>query len=319
MLKAAPEANVVLIRTRGVWGSSFTYAPTGNMPDLRGSALRGIGWLFANLLVFMPRRTVDITVEVVDRKNLPGTTREQINPWFEAWYNRGGAEKPTFVPYHFLFGARTFEFPEREELAAADLRQIRPETKEAVNQLVGDKLGRPLSSREQRGETTFDQLGLDSLDRMEVTLQVEQQFGFSADQSPANLGQLWALAQGLAEKRAPKPPPPEWFAPPSDEGEVKILGDTVAEAFVARALAFPRDVVAADDLSGVVTYRKMLVGARVMARGDFGAYRERMWACCCPPRWRATRCLSPSIWPASCPSFSTGRPARPTSPTPPGL
>jgi long-chain-fatty-acid--[acyl-carrier-protein] ligase len=266
VLKATPEANILLVRTRGVWGSSFTFASTNNVPDLRGSLLRGIGWLFANLLVFMPRRPVDITVEVVDRKRLPEPTREQINPWFESWYNRGGAEHPTFVPYHFLFGARTFEFPQAGALASADLSQIRPETKEAVNQLVGDKLGRPLSEREQQAETTFDQLGLDSLDRMEVTLQVEQQFGFSADQSPANLGELWALAQGFADKRPPKPPPPEWFVPPSDEGELKILGDTVAEAFVARALACPRDVVAADDISGVLTYRKMLVGARVMAR-----------------------------------------------------
>jgi long-chain-fatty-acid--[acyl-carrier-protein] ligase len=266
VLKAAPEANVLLVRTRGVWGSSFTFAPTNNVPDLRGSLLRGVGWLFANLLFFMPRRPVDITVEVVDRKKLPEPTRERINPWFESWYNRGGAEHPTFVPYHFLFGARTFEFPEPHALANADLGQIRPETKEAVNHLVGDKLGRPLSDREQQAETTFDQLGLDSLDRMEVTLQVEQQFGFSADQSPSNLGELWALAQGIADKRPPKPPAPEWFAPASDDGELKILGDTVAEAFVARALACPRDVVAADDIGGVLTYRKMHVGARVMAR-----------------------------------------------------
>jgi long-chain-fatty-acid--[acyl-carrier-protein] ligase len=44
------------------------------------------------------------------------------------------------------------------------------------------------------------------------------------------------------------------------------LGETITEAFVARALADPRDVAAADDLSSVVTYERMLMGALVMAR-----------------------------------------------------
>lgn len=266
ILKAVPEANIVLVRTRGVWGSSFSYARTGDAPNLGMTLLRGAGLFLANLFVFMPRRTVDITLERVDRSKLPELRRERVNPWFEAWYNHGGPEKPTFVPYHFLFGARTFEFPKRTGLAEADLTQIKPDTKTAVNQIVSDKLGRPLSSEEQKAEITFDQLGLDSLDRMEVTLHVEQQFGFSGDQSPTNLGQLWALAQGLVEKGPPAPPPPAWFRPPSDEEELKILGDTIIEAFVARALACPQDVVAADDLAGVLNYRKMLVGVIAMAR-----------------------------------------------------
>jgi long-chain-fatty-acid--[acyl-carrier-protein] ligase len=266
VLKAVPEANVVLVRTRGVWGSSFTYAPTAATPNQRAAVLRGLAWLVANLFFFMPRRPIDITVEVVDRGKLPPPRREEINPWFEAWYNRGGAEKPTFVPYHFLFGARTYEFPAPASLEEADLGQVKPETKESVAQIVADKLGRPLTAREQSPDTSFDQLGLDSLDRMDVMLHVEQQFGFTADQSPTNLGQLWALAQGLIEKGPPKPPPAEWFRPSSDGEQLKILGDTFAEAFVARALANPDDVAAADDVAGVITYRRLHVGARVMAK-----------------------------------------------------
>jgi acyl-CoA synthetase (AMP-forming)/AMP-acid ligase II/acyl carrier protein len=266
VLREVPEANIVLARTRGVWGSSFTYAQTGTTPNLKKNILRCLGWLIANLFFFMPRRTVDITLELVDRAKLPELKREKLNPWLEEWYNRGGPEKPTFVPYHFLFGARSFDFPAREELAAIDLRKVKPETRDSVNQLVAEKLGRPLTAKEQNADTTFDQIGLDSLDRMEVTLHVEQQFGFSADQLPANLGQLWALAQGLAENAPSKPPPEEWFRAPANAGPVEILGDTVPQAFVARALVSPDDVVAADDMAGVLTYRKMHVGARTMAR-----------------------------------------------------
>jgi long-chain-fatty-acid--[acyl-carrier-protein] ligase len=220
----------------------------------------------ANLLLFMPRRRVDITVEPVDRRAMPEPKRETLNPWLEQWYNAGGPEVPTFVPYHFLFGPRTYEFPKATSLAAADLTKVKPETRTAVSQILGQKLGRELTPTEQKPETTFDQLGLDSLDRMEVTLAIEQQFGFHGDQVPTDVGQLWALAQGLVEREPPKPPPPAWFRPPSDEGPLAALGETIPEAFVARALANRKDVAAADDLSGVLTYERLLVGALVLAR-----------------------------------------------------
>jgi long-chain-fatty-acid--[acyl-carrier-protein] ligase len=266
ILKAAPEANVVAVRTRGLFGSSFSYAYTGKGPPMARRLRQGLGWLIANALLFMPRRKVEITAEPIDRSRLPELTREAINPWFEAWYNEGAPEKPTFVPYHFLVGPRTREFPPPPGLSDVDARQIKPETRAAVNQMLADKLGRDLPESERRAVTQLDALGLDSLDRMELTLQVEQRFGFRSDQSPMTLGQLWALAQGLAEREPPKPPPPEWFRPPSDPGPLEALGETVAEAFVNRVTRDPKDVAAADDLAGVLTYERVLVGALTLAK-----------------------------------------------------
>src|SRR5260370_34026892 len=125
---------------------------------------------------------------------------------------------------------------------------------------------RPLTPEQQTAATLMHQLGLVSLERMKVSLDVEQRFGFSSDLVPANEGQLWAVAQGLVEVKTVKPPPPLGFRPPSDEGPPRMLGDTLAAAFVNRALANPRDVVVADDLAGVRTYARLLVGALVLWR-----------------------------------------------------
>jgi long-chain-fatty-acid--[acyl-carrier-protein] ligase len=266
ILEAVPQARVVLVRTRGIWGSSFTFAQTGKAPSLGRRLLAGIGWLLANLTVLMPRRPVDLTVEVVDRAAMPEPRREVLNPWLEAWYNPDGPETPTYVPYHFLFGRRSYEFPKFAGAAEADLGKVTPEVKAEIGQMLADKLGRPLTDAEQRPETTLDQLGLDSLDRMEISLAVEQRFGFTGDQVPVNVGQLWALGQGLVEKGPPKPPPSEWFRPPSDQGPLDVRGDTIAGAFVGRALANRRDVAAADDLAGALSYERLLVGALTMAR-----------------------------------------------------
>ncbi len=267
ILRAVPDATVVRVRTRGLWGSSFTYAPTASKPNIARRIYAGIGWLLANLLVFTPRRTLDITIERVDRRALPELRRETLNPWLEAWYNEGGPETPTFVPYHFLFGPRTYEYPKPPSLAKADLGEVTPATKAAVAEILQEMLGRPLTAAEQRPETQLDQqLGLNSLDRMDLTLSIEHRFGYSSEQAPATLGELWALAQGLVEKAPPKPAPPEWSRPPSDEKLLEILAETIPAAFAARALKTPKDVAAADDLAGVITYERLLVGALAMAR-----------------------------------------------------
>jgi long-chain-fatty-acid--[acyl-carrier-protein] ligase len=266
VLQEVSQARVVLVRTRGVYGSSFSYAFTGQHPHMGRRVLAGLGWILANLFAFMPRRRVDIILEPVEPGQLPEPRREVLNPWIEERYNPDGPEAPTFVPYHFLFGRRGYPFPPIQAEAEADLEQIKEETRQAVAEIVADKLGRPLAPAEDRAETTFDQLGLDSLDRMELALRVEQRFGFSGDGVPSTLGQLWALAQGLARRAPVKPPPPEWFRPPSDAGPLEIRGDTLAAAFVERALSSRRDVVVCDDLAGVLTYERLLVGALTLAR-----------------------------------------------------
>ena len=69
---SCPQANIVLVRTRGLWGSIFTIAATGDLPNLERCVVRALGWVFAALFVFLPRRKVTMTVEQIDRRDLPG-------------------------------------------------------------------------------------------------------------------------------------------------------------------------------------------------------------------------------------------------------
>jgi acyl-CoA synthetase (AMP-forming)/AMP-acid ligase II/1-acyl-sn-glycerol-3-phosphate acyltransferase/acyl carrier protein len=266
VMRAVPQAEVVLVRTRGIWGSMFSYTFTGKAPPLMRRLWTGLILLLFNLLWFMPRRRVDITLERLDRRRLPELEREKVNRWLEEWYNVGGPEKPTFVPYHFLFGPRTYRFPRPQGLAEPVTTTGKPEIRTAVAGILADHLGRPLSADELRPETTLDQLGLDSLKRMDLMLDIEQRFGFSGEQTPLTVGQLWALAAGMAEKGPPRLPPPAWFRPSSGKRTVEVLGETVGEAYVARALANPRDVAAADERAGVVSHRRLLAGAVALSR-----------------------------------------------------
>jgi long-chain-fatty-acid--[acyl-carrier-protein] ligase len=266
ILRAMPNASVILARTRGIWGSSFSYAYTGQSPPLGKRLLQGLGLLLANLIVFMPRRRVQITFERIDRDHLPDLRRETINPWLEKWYNPDGPETPTYVPYHFLFGPRTRDHPPLPSSHEVDLSQIKPVTKQAVAEILTQKLGRSLNTQEQEPNITLDQLGLDSLDGMELALAVEKRFGKTNGLVPENVGQLWAMAEGLAKSETSKPPPPTWFQPLSSTDAVEPLGQSIVEAFVNRALAQGRDTIVADDRAGTLTYERLLVGTQMLSR-----------------------------------------------------
>ena len=267
LLRRCPQANIVLVRTRGLWGSIFSMAYTGDHPDLERCVLRAVGWVFAALFVFLPRRNVTMTVEQIDRRDLPGITRDKLNPFLEEWYNRGAPEKPTFVPFSFLFGPRQHDFPVLIK-TGQDLAKIQPATIRAVNEMVEERLKRPLSAEENSADVLLERLGLDSLERMDLALHIEERFGFRSDRVADSLGELWALAEGQLTTGAAKAEsaPPAWDVPPSDTEDLIVLGETLAEAFVRRVLKDPDDVAAADRLSGVLSYRKLYVGARLMAK-----------------------------------------------------
>ena len=112
ILAQRPDTTLVLVRTVGVWGSMTTYASSGREPSLPEKFVKALGILAANLIFFTPRRRIKMTIEVIDPKTLPGISREKLNPWLEEWYNRGLSTQPLFVPYHFLFGPRTFDYPQ---------------------------------------------------------------------------------------------------------------------------------------------------------------------------------------------------------------
>ncbi len=268
ILLAVPNVTLVLVRTRGLWGSMFSWAYTGTRPPLIPRLFQGVALTIANACLAGPRRKVTMTIEAFPPgSDRPSPDRNGINRWLEAWYNADTPrETPTFVPHHFLFGPRTYTFPERPTPVIPDMGRVKPATRAAVAEMLSEKLKRPLADDENRPETRVADLGIDSLDAMEVTVHVENRFGFTAGTVPTTIGDLWAIAEGMVESGPPKPPPEAWFAPPTGDMAVEVLGDTVGEALVRRCVKNPRDVALADDLSGVLTYERFFLGASVLAK-----------------------------------------------------
>ena len=108
--------------------------------------------------------------------------------------------------------------------------------------LVEEKFKRPLTDAGEAAETTLDQLGLDSLDRMELTLQ--RRAPLRLRQRPVagdTWASCWALAAGAAREGAAQAAAARSGSRPvaNARRHVEVLGETIAEAFVELRPAQP--------------------------------------------------------------------------------
>lgn len=275
ILKAVPDARIVRVRTKGMWGSSFSYAYTGKKPKLVKMLFGALFSILANLIFFMPRREITIDLEEVDRADLPELRRDLINPYFENWYNEGGPEVPVFRPYHFLWGAKEYAFPPLQNGPDIHPRDIKRAIQRQVNAMIEERLQRTLEPEEIKPSARLEVIGLDSLERMELSLDIEKEFQ-SAESShvPQTLLEAWALAAGLLNEEIEAPIPTLW------EKEVPInfdvqgweealpKGDNILQSILHRVSdpTTSRAAAVADSMSGVLSYQRFWVGANLLAK-----------------------------------------------------
>ncbi len=88
IIENTPEANIVLVRIKGLWGSSFSRALTGSVPPLFPTMKKGLWTLIKNFLLFAPRRKVIVEFEPAPKTMPKGVSRLELNKWLENYYNR---------------------------------------------------------------------------------------------------------------------------------------------------------------------------------------------------------------------------------------
>jgi len=117
LVRACPGIRIVLVRTHGLWGSSFGRA-SGQPPKLGAALGRGLIGLLKSGLFFGPRRR--ITIEFAEPTDFPRDAgRHEINRYLEAYYNEG-AQLNTYVPYSLWERGGTRTLPEPDGEANAE-------------------------------------------------------------------------------------------------------------------------------------------------------------------------------------------------------
>jgi acyl-CoA synthetase (AMP-forming)/AMP-acid ligase II/1-acyl-sn-glycerol-3-phosphate acyltransferase/acyl carrier protein len=265
LAKALPEARFVLVRITGLWGSSYSLAFDGRMPSVVATTRRGLKYLLLNGVFFMPRRQV--LIEFEEPADFPRhASRMAINAYLEAYYNQR-APHNTYVPYGFWERGGVQERPDPEmHRPAGDAAQA----PEATRRIVLEELSR-LTGRTEIALTDrlAQDLGLDSLTAAELVLWIEKEFGFPAGtpESLVTVGDVVLAASGKgisAIESVLQGPSPAWTA---QRGETRIVvppGETITEVFLAQAARRPDGVILADQVSGEVTFRRLVLGLLLM-------------------------------------------------------
>ena len=264
ILREAPEARVVLVRTRGLWGSSFSYAH--GTPSIGQAFTRGVLKAAENYLVLTPRRRV--TIELHEPADLPRRAgRNEINAYLEAFYNQD-APPNTYVPYTVWEGStQPRAIPEPLGLALSGTLEDVPES---TRRIVGEYLTGLTGVEKPRDEDklAYD-LSMDSLDRADLVVWLGQEFGYAG----ADVDDLQTVADVLLAARGQavvtraagiKPVPARWFTGRTHQRSSLPPGTTIAEAFLNQAARGPRRAVVVDELSGVRSYRDVILGVMAL-------------------------------------------------------
>ena len=269
LLNEAPDAIPVLVRTRGLWGSMFSTALTeGKTPEIGDVIKKGISIFLKNLIFFTPRRQVEIVVEPIFEGVPRGEEKGVLNQWLEDWYNAPGDEDLSLVSYSF-WGQVLPEVKVRQQEEELDLSQVPDEGVKAVLEEFSRMTGRSGDSLDANMSLGND-LGLDSVDLSEVLVWLAERF-HATDVSITELnsvGAVMKIAAGTTSKldEEESPAPKGWTETGSRPGVIPPVGKTLGEAFLRSCERMGKSVAVADEMSGVLTYKRMKLGAIVMSK-----------------------------------------------------
>src|SRR5262245_13539988 len=264
ILREVPGVRVVLLRTRGLWGSRLGMA-SGEAPNVGRVLWRGFWEILASFIFLAPKR--EVTLEFLEPHDLPrDSDRNTLNDYLERFYNEN-APPATYVPATIWERGGVRALPEPR---AGQADKALSEVPESVRQLVSAHLSELAEVPQVRESDRLAQdLGLDSLDRAELALWIGKEFGFNVTDVDAiqTVGDVMLAARGqavVAKQVSLKPVPTAWFAARSSARVPPPTGATIAEAFLIAARRAPGAIAVADQLRGALTYRDIVTAILVL-------------------------------------------------------
>lgn len=282
ILKEAPEANIVLVRIKGLWGSRFSRALAGSAPPLSTVLWESIKIIFKNLIFFTPRREITIELEIAPDDFPYNAPRLELNKYLEKWYNRpDGLTKQTgdlpgdslvLVSYS-MWGDKFL--PVRSEEDTTDLeinlKDIPKNVQEKVISKLSELTEMPYMSIRPEMNISSD-LGMDSLDTAELVAFLQDKFDVTDVQVKelTTVAKLMAVAakQIQCEKvveEEEKSNLSKWARKAERRRADVAPGDTMPEVFFNQCKLMGNAPACTDARVGIQTYSSLKMRVILMA------------------------------------------------------
>ena len=177
ILKNSPETQVILVRTTGLIGSSFSWPVHRARPDLFKCLNQGFLHIIRNLIFFTPRRQVLVEFEEAPSEIFKCSDKMELNGILEDWFNKGGEEAIHHVPYSRWSKINAQKSKSNNEIIS-DKSEIPEEIRKKVVNFLANKTGvEPTTIHDE--QLLSKDLGLDSLDIAEIQTWIEAEFFIS--------------------------------------------------------------------------------------------------------------------------------------------
>ncbi|NGX57507.1 MAG: Bifunctional protein Aas [Chlamydiae bacterium] len=276
-----PECNLVLVRSVGFWGSSFSKAYTGKSPPFFPALWKGFLHTLKNFIFFNPRRHITLEFEPMPDDFPRYGTRLEMNRWLEEWYNRPEGlnegdpdvigEPLTRVSYS-IWSKQYLEFqpPKAEEDdPEINLEKIPEETKNKVVQVIAELADVPPHTIKEKMIISSD-LSLDSLDMAELVLFLDDEFDVKGVPviELTTVGRMMAIADRqimVTDEEEEHKDLSQWNKPVEKRRVDIAEGKTIPEVILNNAAIMGHDVCCADDRSGVLDYQRVKLAIVILA------------------------------------------------------
>lgn len=280
ILQESPETNIVLVRIKGLWGSSFSRAIVTCAPSLPATLLWALKTIFKNLIFFTPRRTITVCFEPAPADFPRSGSRLEINRYLENWYNlpdglsqpRESSPGDTLVLVSYsMWGEQYFPLhAQTQDESVLDIQQIPDDVKQKVYKKLAQVA--EIDPQSIQPEMALDaDLGLDSIDLAEIAAYLQDDF----DVEPVSLDRLktvktlLAIAAGKSvlknEASEYEQTIGRWKVPFQHVPAVMPLGETIHEVFLRICDKMGKMPACADEMSGVLTFSQMKLRVLLIA------------------------------------------------------
>ncbi|MES2199072.1 MAG: AMP-binding protein [Chlamydiota bacterium] len=280
LLQNHPTIPVVLVRTTGLWGSSFSYYGKNKSPDFGKTLVGGFKTLIKGGLFFIPKRKVLVEFEVCDELSLQ-KDRLIFNQSLESWYNRyssDGEERAFLVPYSF-FKIRQEAPSEEGKAAPLDvLVNVSEKVQSEVFSYLAILSKVPKEKIHQHSSLAFD-LGLDSLDVAEIHAFLDKNYDvggvpLSSLQKVSDL--LRAITEkeenAILAKQEEQKNIPRWFKKEKRKPLMISRAEVIPEAFLDNCDRMGSLIACADAGSGALSYKQCKRAVLILAK-EFSLFR----------------------------------------------
>lgn len=280
ILQRCPEANVVLVRIKGLWGSSFSRA-ISDSSDLSNIFKHSLKAIFKNLIFFTPRRQVVIEFKVASKELPQQASRLEINRYLERWYNLPDGlsqQKGEFPGDSLMLVSYSMWKKDLLPLRKAPVVIEKGISLETIPKDIQKKILAKLAELRDGNEEGIkpemnlsSDLGFDSLDIAEIMAFLQDKFDVTGVPATelTTVAKLMAVAAKQIETKdnndVEKINLKSWLEPVEKKRVQIAPGDTIAEVFLNQCQRAKNEIVCADARMGIQTYSQLKLRTLIIA------------------------------------------------------